>query len=204
MNQFGGDPICIVKCRQNGISSKPFTGSRYFQCRCGWGCKLVEERARGRESESKDPGTPHPLSDHTSSRCPSLFSGSAPGGGCWASGLSDSASTSLTAAALGSDTSLQDPRHSVERGRWECRIRYKFESVPNPKVRDCRVDVTFYNRFWQDYTTPFLLCAAKQRNKYNLWKSFQFVNLYVQLVAVCFIISGWSELCELTKYRVAI
>lgn len=88
-----------------------------------WVRMQVSEREseRERDRESKDPGTPHPLSDHTSSRCPSLFSGSAPGGGCWASGLSDSASTSVTAAALGSDTSLQDPIHIGEWGRWECR-----------------------------------------------------------------------------------
>lgn len=72
-----------------------------------WGCRLVGETAQR-------PGHPHPVSDLTSSRRPSLFSGSAPEGGCWAMELSDSGSTSVTAAALGSDTSLQ----KKERGGW--------------------------------------------------------------------------------------
>lgn len=42
---------CIVKCRHNGISSKS-SSSRYFKCWCEWGCKLVEERAGGRENET--------------------------------------------------------------------------------------------------------------------------------------------------------
>lgn len=65
----------------------------------------VKMQVSGREQRSEHP---HPLSDLTSSRWPSLFSGSVPEGGCWAMGLSDSASTSVTAAALGSDTSLQE------------------------------------------------------------------------------------------------
>lgn len=72
-----------------------------------WGCRLVGETAQR-------PGHPHPVSDLTSSRRPSLFSGSAPEGGCWAMELSDSGSTSVTAAALGSDTSLQKEK----RGGW--------------------------------------------------------------------------------------
>jgi len=61
-------------------------------------------RMRVSRRQSEDPGA---LGDLTSSRRPSLFSGSAPEGGCWASELSESGSASVTAAALGSDTSLR-------------------------------------------------------------------------------------------------
>lgn len=56
----------------------------------------------------KRPGQSHPISDLTSSMCSLSFSGSALVWlSCWAMELSESGSTSVTAAALGSDTSLQ-------------------------------------------------------------------------------------------------
>lgn len=58
--------------------------------------------------DRKRPRLLHPPSDLTSSWRPSLFSGSAPEAGCWSMELSESGSTSVTAAALGSDTSLQE------------------------------------------------------------------------------------------------
>lgn len=59
--------------------------------------------------------TPRTLSDLTSSRWPSLLTGSAPEAGCWAMALSESGSTSDTAAALGSDTSLSE-KENVQEG----------------------------------------------------------------------------------------
>lgn len=91
------------------------------------------ERERGRQREQR-PGHPHPLNDLTSSRCPSLFSSSASGGGCWATGLSDSASMSVTAVVLGSDTSLQDRNYTGE-SLCVCVLdHYRFEDNINHKL----------------------------------------------------------------------
>lgn len=66
---------------------------------------LIKVRVQINDTEPTLPD-PHPASDLTSSRQPSLFSGSVPEGGSGTMELSDSASTSVITGVLGSDTSL--------------------------------------------------------------------------------------------------
>lgn len=135
----------------------------------------------GAPPSSPSPPYPHPFSDLTSSRRPSLLllSGSAPEAGCWAIALSESGSTSVTAAALGSDTSLQQGQE--EEDRWDekgeererlhdfyCFV-FKFNTWKLLVLEGTDNDRHYAQLpWWQGLAAPDMY-AAKNKIPHNIW-----------------------------------